>query len=103
MATLKELLDARVDKTKPIKVRYSGWDKHIYHKITDSTGEGDAWELYEEPKKKVKWYAYLKIPRDVPKDGQFTAEVLFFYNETLHSTGAYWTIRIPQLDVEVEE
>lgn len=111
MATLRELLDEREDKTKPIKVRACSWPQGEYLEISEENVSYwlNGWELYEEPrpvKKKVKWYAYATIP---------TLPVMEFQHSGLAyskiqdkkppdiSGRMFNYIRLPQLDIEVEE
>lgn len=93
MATLRELLDAREDKTKPIKARQLHWPKEVFMSIQECSlldWFGFDWDYYEEPKKKVKNYAHLN---------RFSG--VLFFSTGIAEASSY--IRLPQFDVEVEE
>jgi hypothetical protein len=100
MATLRELLDAREDKTKPIKITRLEWELALFISIDDCSGghsSDGTWRLYEEPKKKTKWYAYAEFKQNL------AGEVKFFATLTPSNADQDILVRLPLLDLEVEE
>lgn len=113
MKTLNELWE---EHGSGVKARYSNWKADRYFVImgkarfgfygyreageaSSEISDGKFWELYQEPKKKKKYYAQMYLTRY----DEFYAWNIIHTEEENHKSKSYSFKRLPQFDIEIEE